>query len=143
MLYEVHDLAADEWKGILSLYCKLAKVAQVYPQCYELKGVHYNESTPIAEGGFAKVYKGTYQEEQICLKVVNKANKNMLRVSSFSPDALCYLNRFSFVDVYQGARAVGSPFPCKYPTILRRVYNWRNLPRFSLDGEGEPPRLCR
>ncbi|KAF9450900.1 kinase-like protein [Macrolepiota fuliginosa MF-IS2] len=54
--------------NILSLLCKIAKRAGVYPQCYILKGID-KESVPFQGGGFADIYKGVYKNQTICLKV--------------------------------------------------------------------------
>lgn len=80
MLYEVDVLASEEWKRVLSLFCKLAKFSQVYPQCYELRGIQYDLS-PIAEGGFADVHKGNYRGQAVCLKIVRQFTARALRVS--------------------------------------------------------------
>ncbi|KAF9442430.1 kinase-like protein, partial [Macrolepiota fuliginosa MF-IS2] len=62
-------LTAVEQKRVLSILCKLAKAALVFPRCYELKGVSY-DFRPLQGGGFADVYKGKYKNDTICLKII-------------------------------------------------------------------------
>ncbi|KAF9449830.1 6PF2K-domain-containing protein [Macrolepiota fuliginosa MF-IS2] len=68
-------LPAEQGKRGLSILCKLAKMASVIPRCYELKGVEY-DSQPFDGGGFADVYKGKYQNQAVCLKMVRTFQKN-------------------------------------------------------------------
>lgn len=76
----------SERRRALSLLCKLAKSARVFPRCYELKGIEY-DSEPVDGGGFAEVHKGKYRDEKICLKIVRVYQKQqsdeILRVSPY------------------------------------------------------------
>ncbi|KAJ3570019.1 hypothetical protein NP233_g4676 [Leucocoprinus birnbaumii] len=69
-LHEHGALDTDTGRYMLKLLSKLAKSACVFPQCYELKGVELESTKPQDGGGFADIYKGTYEQQSICLKVV-------------------------------------------------------------------------
>ncbi len=68
----------NERDQVLAELCRLAKSAQVYPRCYELKGIQ-RDPKPVAEGGFATVYKGTHKNQTICLKIMKQVNVETLR----------------------------------------------------------------
>jgi len=68
-------MVPEEKRRALSLLGKLAKSAGVFPRCYELRGVEYNRDLPVAGGGFAEVFRGEYEGEAICLKVVRVYQK--------------------------------------------------------------------
>lgn len=84
-LHEAEFLMGDERKRVLSLLCKLAQSAYVFPRCYELQGVQYNPLKPLGGGGYADVFKGEYENRVICLKIVRLGSKHdklrMLAVS--------------------------------------------------------------
>ncbi|KAF9446702.1 kinase-like protein, partial [Macrolepiota fuliginosa MF-IS2] len=56
---------------ILVCLCALARTAEVYPQCYTLKGIQ-KESHPRAAGGFSDVFRGTYEKQTLCIKVIRR-----------------------------------------------------------------------
>ncbi|KAG6887626.1 hypothetical protein C0995_013956 [Termitomyces sp. Mi166 len=39
-------------------------------RCYELKGVQLSETGPVTAGGFADIYKGGFEGQVVCLKVI-------------------------------------------------------------------------
>ncbi|KAF9447814.1 kinase-like protein [Macrolepiota fuliginosa MF-IS2] len=77
ILHGANMLRTDEWKRILSLLRELARIACVFPRCYNLKGVQY-DTKPFEAGGFADIYRGRYKGKSICLKIV--------RVSAYQGD---------------------------------------------------------
>ncbi|KXN83543.1 Serine/threonine-protein kinase HT1 [Leucoagaricus sp. SymC.cos] len=73
-------LQAEERKSVLSLLTKLAKSAQVFPGCYELKEVSCDLDMPLYEGGFGVIYKGDYQGQAICVKAIRMNEKQKTRL---------------------------------------------------------------
>ncbi|KAF9449297.1 hypothetical protein P691DRAFT_728189 [Macrolepiota fuliginosa MF-IS2] len=68
-------LTAGERKRTLSTLGKLAKIASVFPRCYELKGIRY-DSKPLEGGGFADIHKGEYKNQTICVKIIRIFKRN-------------------------------------------------------------------
>ncbi|KXN91801.1 Serine/threonine-protein kinase HT1 [Leucoagaricus sp. SymC.cos] len=64
---------------ILHLLSKLAKSAQVFPQCLELKSVDCDLSYPVTEGGYGYIYKATYQGNPVCVKAARIFERNVNR----------------------------------------------------------------
>ncbi|KXN83775.1 Serine/threonine-protein kinase HT1, partial [Leucoagaricus sp. SymC.cos] len=73
-------LQAEERKSVLSLLTKLAKSAQVFPGCYELKEVSCDFDMPLYEGGFGLIYKGDYQGQVVCVKAIRMNEKQKTRL---------------------------------------------------------------
>ncbi|KAG6834222.1 hypothetical protein H0H93_011071, partial [Arthromyces matolae] len=48
---------------------RLAADSNIFPTCYSLDGVETNGDFPVAVGGFADVYKGTFQGQAVCIKI--------------------------------------------------------------------------
>lgn len=99
VLHEENALAAHEGRSILALLSKLAKTNQMFPQCYDLNGVHF-DNIPQGGGGFADIYKGTYQDKTICLKIVRlfQQNDNSLLLKVGLKAISCHSNRFEFLE---------------------------------------------
>ncbi|KXN91139.1 Mitogen-activated protein kinase kinase kinase YODA [Leucoagaricus sp. SymC.cos] len=84
LLRERSSFQAADWTALLSLSCKLAMSAQLYPQSFTLNGVSYNPKRPsVGQGGFAFVHKGTYKNKPVCLKVPREPGVESLAVSDF------------------------------------------------------------
>ncbi|KXN88648.1 Serine/threonine-protein kinase sepA [Leucoagaricus sp. SymC.cos] len=64
------SISQQDRKRVLHLLSKLAKSAQVFPQCLELEGVQCNMTHPITEGGFADIYKTNLESEHACVKAI-------------------------------------------------------------------------
>lgn len=149
VLHETNILTVDERKRVLSLLCKLAKSAYVLPRCYELKGVQYDPKS-FVPGGFADVYRGEYEKQQICTKMVRLSCNDppqRLTVSNifFSTVAVIPFIPYSplserTIGTRQRARSLGSPLASEYTAVLwgicRRAIT-KALPHFSVDGERE------
>ncbi|KXN87110.1 hypothetical protein AN958_09198 [Leucoagaricus sp. SymC.cos] len=81
LLRERSSFQAADWTALLSLSCKLAMSAQLYPQSFTLNGVSYNPKRPsVGQGGFAFVHKGTYKNKPVCLKVPREPGVESLAV---------------------------------------------------------------
>ncbi|KXN90844.1 Serine/threonine-protein kinase HT1 [Leucoagaricus sp. SymC.cos] len=70
VLHEDGILEGGTGKQMLRLFTKLARSANVFPRCYELKGVELEMTKPQDGGGFADIYRGKCGKQSICLKVV-------------------------------------------------------------------------
>jgi hypothetical protein len=55
---------------LIALY-KLCRACLLYPQCYVLKNVNEDSREDSLDGGgFSDVYKGRFEKQQLCLKVI-------------------------------------------------------------------------
>ncbi|KXN90436.1 PAB-dependent poly(A)-specific ribonuclease subunit PAN3 [Leucoagaricus sp. SymC.cos] len=74
---ELHQ-SRTERRRILNLFRRIAKSAQVFPKCTELSGVQCNFTYPMNdEGGYGLIYKGTFNQQAVCVKVV-RANESSM-----------------------------------------------------------------
>lgn len=129
VLHEQDILDTDEGKSLLYLLRKLAKSAQVFPQCYELKGVQCDFSRPQEGGGFADIFKGEYENQTICVKAVRifreQDNAQMLRVGYSLPGVHFGRELLTVATgTCQRARLMGSPFTSEYIAILWCFFIW-------------------
>ncbi|KXN82319.1 Serine/threonine-protein kinase HT1 [Leucoagaricus sp. SymC.cos] len=67
-LFNDHGERARKW--VLSLLSKIAKSAQVFPRCCELRDVQCDLTSPLYEGGFGYVCKGIYRNRAVSVKAV-------------------------------------------------------------------------
>ncbi|KXN80803.1 Serine/threonine-protein kinase HT1 [Leucoagaricus sp. SymC.cos] len=67
-LFNDHGERARKW--VLSLLSKIAKSAQMFPRCCELRDVQCNLTSPLYEGGFGYVCKGIYRNRAVSVKAV-------------------------------------------------------------------------
>ncbi|KAG6904769.1 hypothetical protein DXG01_007307, partial [Tephrocybe rancida] len=49
---------------------RLVKKSNLYPTCYELENIVQEGQLPIEAGGFADIYKGWFEGQPVCLKVI-------------------------------------------------------------------------
>lgn len=89
ILREMNDLTTEEGKRALSLLCKLAKSINIFPRCYELKGIQCDPLKPLGGGGFAEVYKGEYGSQAICLKIV-RLHQNQDKIQLLAVSAIIF-----------------------------------------------------
>ncbi|KAG6817144.1 hypothetical protein H0H87_012105 [Tephrocybe sp. NHM501043] len=54
---------------------RIAAESGLYPTCYELKDVVQLGQHPVAAGGFADIYKGTFRGQVVCLKTIRLYQK--------------------------------------------------------------------
>ncbi|KXN87112.1 Serine/threonine-protein kinase HT1 [Leucoagaricus sp. SymC.cos] len=57
-----------EQRHLRNLLIDLVASAKVIPGRYKLKDIHLDQSNPVAQGGFAVVYKGTWRNQSVGLK---------------------------------------------------------------------------
>ncbi|KAJ3554667.1 hypothetical protein NP233_g12371 [Leucocoprinus birnbaumii] len=95
--------------GTLSMLCKLASSAGVYPRAHLLSGVtcDENEDDPIGEGGFSTVYKGRYQGEAVCVKVL-RLSQDTLNSYYKELTVWAHLNHPNILRFYGVCRSVNS-----------------------------------
>ncbi|KAJ3563779.1 hypothetical protein NP233_g8719 [Leucocoprinus birnbaumii] len=65
---------SDRTQALRLLY-KLAESSQMYPKRLLLRGIDI-EKIPFEGGGFADVYKGRYQDHEVCIKVIRVFGKD-------------------------------------------------------------------
>ncbi|KXN83208.1 Serine/threonine-protein kinase TAO1-A [Leucoagaricus sp. SymC.cos] len=70
LLEDADPLSQHDRKHVLHLLSKLAKSAQVFPQCFELEGVQCDMTHPVTEGGFANIYVTDLEGERACIKAI-------------------------------------------------------------------------
>ncbi|KAG6839972.1 hypothetical protein C0991_009927 [Blastosporella zonata] len=69
-LLDMPGLKADFRSNLLVAAQRLSRRSGLHPTCYELKGIKLLSEFPIASGGFADVYKGNFEGQTVCLKVL-------------------------------------------------------------------------
>ncbi|KAJ3566013.1 hypothetical protein NP233_g7265 [Leucocoprinus birnbaumii] len=70
VLDDESDLEYSQRNAVLHILSRLAKSAQVYPECLRLNGVNCNLVTPVAQGGHAIIYKGKIGTKFVCIKTI-------------------------------------------------------------------------
>ncbi|KAG2003007.1 TKL/TKL-ccin protein kinase [Coprinopsis cinerea AmutBmut pab1-1] len=55
---------------LLKLLLRLSKHSGSYPPCLALKGIKREDDYPVTSGHFGEVWRGRYQKQKVCLKVV-------------------------------------------------------------------------
>ncbi|KAG6831370.1 hypothetical protein H0H87_005300 [Tephrocybe sp. NHM501043] len=61
---------AEFRRSLIVVTQRLSKKSGLYPVCYELKGIQQDESEPVTAGGFADIYRGTFEGHAVCLKAI-------------------------------------------------------------------------
>ncbi|KAG6836667.1 hypothetical protein H0H93_005214 [Arthromyces matolae] len=64
------NLNYDLRRNLIVVIQRLSVKAGLYPKCYELKDQIQTGDEPVAAGGFADIYKGTFKGETVCIKVM-------------------------------------------------------------------------
>ncbi|KAF8058732.1 kinase-like domain-containing protein, partial [Lyophyllum atratum] len=54
---------------------RLAGKSGLFPTCYELDGVTTIGDSPVSDGGFALIYKGSFRARLVCLKVIPRMER--------------------------------------------------------------------
>ncbi|KAJ3574265.1 hypothetical protein NP233_g1882 [Leucocoprinus birnbaumii] len=62
---------------LVALY-KLSKTSQLYPQCYSLKDSIVPGHSAEKYGGFSDIFKGKFEDKELCLKIVRLNQSNMV-----------------------------------------------------------------
>ncbi|KAF8071438.1 kinase-like domain-containing protein [Lyophyllum atratum] len=66
----MEELCARFRRSLIIATQRLSKKSQLYPVCYDLRDVVQEGDDPVAAGGFADIYKGTFQGQAVCMKAV-------------------------------------------------------------------------
>lgn len=66
---------SEERNRVLALLSRVTSSTRIFPRRYELKGIKYC-STPIAEGGYGTVHRGT--DLNVCVKVMSRVDQKAL-----------------------------------------------------------------
>ncbi|KXN90439.1 Serine/threonine-protein kinase HT1 [Leucoagaricus sp. SymC.cos] len=119
---ELHQ-SRTERRRILNLFRRIAKSAQVFPKCTELSGVQCNFTYPMNdEGGYGLIYKGTFNRQAVCVKVV-RANgssttadakdsvRRILRAQAGELALLAHVSHLNIIPLY------GAYFSAEYKRI--------------------------
>ncbi|KAG6917141.1 hypothetical protein DXG01_003731 [Tephrocybe rancida] len=69
-LLGVPGLQPEFRSNLLVATQRLSRRSGLHPTCYELKGIDLISDFPIASGGFADIYKGSFGGHTVCLKVL-------------------------------------------------------------------------
>ncbi len=77
-------LATEEGISVLSLLYALTQSTQVFPRCYELKGIDPDKCEHIAKGTFSEVFRAYHEGQTLCLMATRRISGGRSRsVSSF------------------------------------------------------------
>lgn len=76
---------ADEhnWRNVIVAAKRLSAKTDLYPRQFFLENVHRVDEQAVDSGGFADIYKGTFQRKSVCLKIIrvhqNEAYNRILK----------------------------------------------------------------
>ncbi|KAG6905046.1 hypothetical protein DXG01_005409 [Tephrocybe rancida] len=69
-LLEDTKLDDDFRRRLIVATQRLCTKSGLYPVCYELKDIIRDDNGPVTGGGFADIYKGTFEGQVVCLKTI-------------------------------------------------------------------------
>ncbi|KXN81665.1 PAB-dependent poly(A)-specific ribonuclease subunit PAN3, partial [Leucoagaricus sp. SymC.cos] len=111
---ELHQ-SRTERRRILNLFRRIAKSAQVFPKCTELSGVQCNFAYPMNdEGGYGLIYKGTFNQQVVCVKVVRADGSSTTADAKDSAGELALLAHVSHLNIIP---LYGAYFSAEYKRI--------------------------
>ncbi|KAF8066910.1 kinase-like domain-containing protein [Lyophyllum atratum] len=88
LVLDLRGLDTDFRLNLIVATQRLAAVSGLYPLRYELKGIVYDNQSPVNFGGFADIFKGTLQGQTVCIKALRISEQTdidyVMKVSPFS-----------------------------------------------------------
>ncbi|KAG6907411.1 hypothetical protein DXG01_009023 [Tephrocybe rancida] len=86
------DLAEDLRRQLVVATQRLSIKSGLYPVCYELRDVVQDNQDPVAGGGFADIYKGSFGGQVVCLKTIRVYQDSQLEhvLKQFSKEVILW-----------------------------------------------------
>ncbi|KAJ3572907.1 hypothetical protein NP233_g2778 [Leucocoprinus birnbaumii] len=77
VLEDKNALSLSLTKRVQKTLLSITRAAQVFPTCYELKGVQCDlRGSPSNAGGFGAIYRGRYRGSSVCVKAVQQYERD-------------------------------------------------------------------
>ncbi|KAG6809940.1 hypothetical protein H0H92_014006 [Tricholoma furcatifolium] len=70
LILDIPNLDPTSRKKLIVATQRLSTRSGLYPACYELRDVAHDSQHPIYGGGFADIYKGNFEGQEVCLKAI-------------------------------------------------------------------------